>query len=151
MNIKVSKEQIQKLRDTTGAGVMDCKRALEESEGDFDKAAEIIKEKGIVIAEKKGDRKTGAGLLETYVHNNRVGVLLELGCETDFVVRSDPFCELAHELSMQIAAMNPKDIDALLEQQYIKDESKNISDLINEAIGKIKENIKVERFCRYEL
>jgi len=147
----VSKENIQKLRDVTGAGVMDCKRALEAADGDLDRATDIVREKGIIIAEKKSGRKTGAGILESYVHNDRVGVLLELRCETDFVARTEPFRDLAHELAMQIAAMNPDDVDALLEQPYIKDESVSIQDLIKQTIAETGENIQVERFCRYEL
>lgn len=147
----IKKEDIQKLRDLTGAGVMDCKRALEEAKGNFDRAVEIVREKGVIIAEKKSGRKTGAGLLEAYVHNNRVGVLLELRCETDFVAHSDPFQELAHELAMQIAALDPKSVEDLLDQAYIRDESIKISDLITRVVAKVGENIKVERFCRYEL
>ncbi len=142
---------IIKLRKATGAGVMECKRALEEAGGDFEKAVQIIKERGIVIAEKKGDRKTGAGILESYIHNDRVGVLLELRSETDFVARSEPFRKLAHELAMQIAAMNPKDIEDLLRQPYIKDESVKVEKLVKQTIAEVGENIKVERFCRYEL
>lgn len=147
----IKREDIQKLRDLTGAGVMDCKRALEEAKGNFDRAVEIVREKGVIIAEKKSGRKTGAGLLEAYVHNNRVGVLLELRCETDFVAHSDPFQELAHELVMQIAALDPKNVEDLLGQAYIRDESIKISDLITRVVAKVGENIKVERFCRYEL
>lgn len=130
---------------------MDCKKALEESGGDLNKAEEIIKEKGMAKADKKSERKTGAGLLETYVHNNRVGVLLELGTETDFVVRSKPFQKLAHELAMQIAAMGADDVESLLEQPYIKDAEITIEELIKQTIAQVGENINVERFCRYEL
>jgi elongation factor Ts len=145
------KEQIQKLRELTGAGVMECKRALQEANGDFDRAVSIIHEQGLAIAEKKKERNTGAGLLESYIHNERVGVLLELRCETDFVARSKEFRELAHELAMQIAAMDPTDVDDLLKQLYIKDETLVVGDLIKRLIGKLGENIKVERFCRYEI
>lgn len=144
-------EDIKKLREQTGAGVMDCKKALEEANGDFDKAKEIIKEKGIILADKKAERKTGAGLLKSYIHNNRVGVLLDLRSETDFVAHSDPVQNLAHELAMQIAAMNPANVDALLNQPYVRDENKTVNDLIKEVIAQTGENIKVERFCRYEL
>lgn len=147
----IKKENLKKLRESTGAGVMDCKKALEEADGDFDKAVEIIREKGVVIAEKKSDRETGAGIIESYIHNGRVGVLLELRCETDFVVKSDPFRDLAHELSMQIASMNPEDPDDLLEQQYIKDAEKTVEDVITETITEVGENINIKRFCRYEL
>lgn len=145
------KDQIQKLRDATGAGVMDCKRALEEAGGDFDKAIAVIHEKGIVRAEKKGERMTGAGILESYIHNERVGVLLELRCETDFVARNEVFKELARNLAMHIAAMNPENIESLMSQNYVKDESLTIEELIKSIIAKIGENIKVEKFCRYEL
>lgn len=144
-------EIIQKLRDATGAGVMSCKKAFAEANGDFYKAAEIIKEWGLAKVEQKSDRSTGAGLLETYIHNDRVGVMLELRCETDFVARSDVFKELAHNLVMQIAAMEPADVDNLLSQSYIKDESITINDLAKDAIARVGENIKIERFCRYEL
>ncbi|MDI6734163.1 MAG: translation elongation factor Ts [Patescibacteria group bacterium] len=144
-------DDIQKLRETTGAGVMDCRRALKESGGDFDNAVRLIHEKGLVKAEKKSDRKTGAGLIESYIHNDRVGVLLELKCETDFVVRSEPFRNLAHELAMQVAAMDPADIETLKAQPYIKDESLTIEEFIKRTIAKVGENIVISRFCRYEL
>lgn len=142
---------IQKLREITGAGVMECKKALEEVNGDFDKAISIIHEKGEVLAEKKSGRTTSAGILESYIHNERVGVLLEFRCETDFVARSKEFKELAHNLAMQIAAMNPASIDDLLAQAYIKDEALTIDSLIKNAVAKFGENIKVEKFCRYEI
>lgn len=142
---------IQKLREITGAGVMECKKALEEANGDFDKAILIIHERGEVLAKKKSERVTGAGILESYIHNERVGVLLELRCETDFVAQSKEFKELARNLAMQIAAMDPKDVDDLLAQLYIKDEALKVENLIRQAIAKVGENIRVERFCRYEL
>ncbi|MFH0712488.1 MAG: translation elongation factor Ts [Candidatus Jorgensenbacteria bacterium] len=144
-------ESVSKLREVTGAGVMDCKRALSEAEGDFDRAVEIIKERGVAIAEKKGERKTGTGVLESFVHNGRVGVLLEIRTETDFVARSEPFKELTHEIAMQIAAMEPENVEALMKQPYIKDESTSVEALVKSVIAKVGENIKVERFCRYEL
>lgn len=144
-------DKIKKLRELTGAGVMECKSALEESGGDIERAVKIIYERGLVRAEKKSERKTGAGRLETYIHNERVGVLLELRCETDFVARAEAFKKLAHELAMQIAAMAPADIDVLLQQPYIKDESITVGDFIKRTIATVGENIKVERFCRYEL
>lgn len=144
-------EIIQKLRDMTGAGVMSCKKAFQEVSGDFEKAVALIKERGLIKVEAKSGRSTGSGLLETYIHNGRVGVLLELRCETDFVARSEVFKELAHNLAMQVAAMDPADVDNLLAQPYIKDESKTINDLVKEAIARLGENTKVERFCRYEI
>jgi len=142
---------IQKLREITGAGVMECKRALEEANGDFDKAISIIHERGQVLAQKKKERTTGAGVLESYIHNERVGVLLELRCETDFVAKSKEFKELAHNLAMQIAAMAPTDVNDLLTQIYIKDEKLTIEELIKQTIAKFGENIQIERFCRYEI
>lgn len=143
--------EIKKIRDETGAGVMDVRRALKEADGDLEKAKAIIQERGVVVAGKKAGRKTGAGLLESYIHNNKVGVLLELRSETDFVVRSEPFRRLAHELAMHIAAMNPRNADELLNQAYIRDESRTVAQLVQEIIAKTGENIRIERFCRYEL
>ncbi|KKQ21587.1 translation elongation factor Ts [Candidatus Wolfebacteria bacterium RIFCSPLOWO2_01_FULL_38_11] len=143
--------EIQKLREITGAGVMECKKALEEAAGDFEKAKSIIYERGLTKAEKKSERATGSGLLHSYIHNGRVGVLLELRCETDFVARNPLFKELAHNLVMQIAAMNPQDINSLVAQNYVKDDSMAVEALIKTAIAKLGENIKVEKFCRYEI
>ena len=145
------KDDIITLREITGAGVMECKRALEEAKGDIEKAKTIIYERGLVKAESKQERATGAGFLYSYIHNGRVGVLLELRAETDFVVKSDPFRALAHELAMQVAAMEPETVEALLEQEYIKDPSTNIADLVKSVTAKVGEHIKVERFTRYEV
>lgn len=142
---------IQKLRELTGAGVMECKRALEIAKGDFDKAVSIIHEAGELLAQKKKERETGAGFLESYIHNDRVGVLLELRCETDFVARSKDFRELAHNLVMQIAAMEPDNVEDLMKQMYIKDETLIVENLVKQAIAKLGENIKIEKFCRYEI
>lgn len=142
---------IQKLRDITGAGVMECQKALKEAGADFDKAIVIIHERGLVKAEKKSERTTGAGILESYIHNERVGVLLKLNCETDFVAKNAVFRELAHNLAMHIAAMGPADIEDFLKQAYVKDESLMIDALIKQTIAKVGENIKVEKFCRYEI
>ena len=144
-------KDVEKLRELTGAGVVDCKKALDEADGDLDKAVKVIHEKGLVKAQKKGSRSTGAGLLESYLHNERVGVLLELRCETDFVVRSEIFRDLAHNIIMQIAAMNPSDVESLLSQPYVKDDSTSVENVIKTVIAKTGENIKVERFCRYEV
>jgi elongation factor Ts len=142
---------IQKLREITGAGVIECKKALDEAGGDFDRARQIIYEKGQMRVEKRANRETGAGLIYSYVHNERIGVLLDLRAETDFVVRSDPFRELAKEIAMQIAAMAPQNIDELLSQPYIKNESKTVKDLVNETIAKVGENIKINNFFRMEI
>jgi elongation factor Ts len=143
--------KLLELREITGAGIMDCKRALDEANGDFEKAKQIIFERGIAKAEKRAERKTGAGILETYIHNGRIGVILELRCETDFVAKTDVFKNLAHDLAMHIASMNPSDVNELLKQPFIKNESITIGDLITQVIAKTGENIKLERFCRYEL
>ena len=145
------KDKIQKLREITDAGVMDCKRALEEAGGDFDKAIAVIHEKGITKAEKKGERTTGAGILQSYIHNERVGVLLELRCETDFVARNEIFKELARNLAMHIAAMNPESVESLMSQNYVKDEALTVEALIKSVIAKTGENIRAEKFCRYEI
>ena len=125
---------------------MDCKKALDDAAGDFDKAVLLINERGVAKALKKADRTTGAGLLESYIHNGRVGVLMDIGCETDFVVRSEPFRELAHNVAMHIAAMNPDSVGTLLQQPYIKDAAVTVDALIKSAIAKIGENIQVDKF-----
>ncbi len=142
---------IQKLREITGAGVMECKKALADARGDFDRAKEMIHERGLAKVEKRAGRETGAGLIETYVHNERIGVMLDLRAETDFVVRSDPFRELARELAMQIAAMAPETAEELLEQPYIRDESKTVGDLVKDVIARVGENVRVNKFHRIEL
>lgn len=147
----VNTEDIQKLREATGAGVMECKRALEDAAGDFSKANELIRERGLVKADKKSERAVNAGIITSYVHNDRVGVLLELHCETDFVGKSNPFRELAKNLTMQIAAMDPADTEALLAQPFIRDEKTTIGELVKGVIAKVGENIVVERFVRFEI
>lgn len=145
------KEAVQKIREKTGAGIMECKRALEETRGDLEKALKLIEAKGIAGAGKKGERKTGAGHIETYIHAGRIGVLLEIRCETDFVARSDQFRLLAHEIAMQVAAMAPETPEELLKHSYIKDPAVSIENLIKKNIAIFGENIKVEKFCRYEV
>lgn len=144
-------DTIQKLRDITGAGVMDCKKALAEANGDMERAKNILRAQGVTKAGAKSERKTGAGVLDAYIHNGRIGVLLELRCETDFVARGDLFRALARDLAMHISAMNPADADALEAQPYVRDESMTVGDYVKSAIAKTGENIRVERFCRYEL
>jgi|SRR3989338_4536940 len=143
---------IKKLRDETQISVSDCRTALEESNGDYKKALERIRRKGLEKAEKKSDRETSQGLIESYIHQNgKVGAMVEVLCETDFVARTDEFKKLSHDIAMQIAAMAPIDVDSLLKQEYIKDGSKTIHDLIKETIAKIGENITIKRFSRLEL
>ncbi len=144
-------DDIQKLRDITGAGVMDCKRALIDAKGNFDAALKILKERGLLKVEKRAGRETGAGLIHSYVHNDRIGVLVDLRAETDFVVRSEPFQKLAHDLAMHIAAAAPENTEALLKQPYVKDESKTVADLVKDVIGRVGENIVIKGFSRMEV
>lgn len=148
----ISAEQIKELREKTGAGILDIKKALEESAGDMAGALALIERRFGGIASKKAERETKAGLVEAYIHSNgKVGVLIELLSETDFVARNEGFKELAHDLAMQIAAMNPAEAKDLMGQTFIKDQGKTIENLVSEAIGKFGENIKIGRFVRFEL
>lgn len=150
--MKISIEEIKKLRETTGAGIGDCRTALEEAGGDFKKALEILRSRGAEIVAKKSARATGQGLVETYVHGEgRIAAMVELNCETDFVARTDDFKNLAHELALQVASMDPATVDELLKQEYIRDPSKKIEELVQEVIAKTGENIKIKRFIRFEL
>jgi len=160
---------IKDLREKTGAGIMACKSALESSNGDIDQAMKILQEQGIASARKKVDRNAQEGIISSYIHaNNKIGVLLELNCETDFVANTDDFKNLAHNITMQIAAMNPIYIDvesnpekiddenpnkdnSLLSQPFIKDNEKSIKDLIEETSGKLGEKIEVKRFQRFSI
>ncbi|MBI2957953.1 MAG: elongation factor Ts [Chloroflexi bacterium] len=160
-------EAVKKLRERTGAGVIDCKAALEKCAGDVEKACDILKEKGLAIAQKKAQRVTTQGVVECYIHAGRkVGSMVELNCETDFVARTDQFLKLAHDISMQVAAMSPLYLSAqdipegaevdpasacLLKQPFIKDPSKTIETLVSETIGTLGENIRIRRFARYEI
>lgn len=149
--MKFSVQDIANLRKKTGMPMMECKKALEEAGGDENKALEILKKRGADKALKKAERETKAGLIEVYSHNGRIGVMVEVLCETDFVVRNEEFKQLAHDIALQVAAMEPGSVDDLLGQSFIKDESKTTGDLINEKIAKIGERILVSRFIRYEL
>ena len=158
---------VKALREQSGAGVMECRNTLMVAEGDIEKAVQLLKEKGLLKAQKKTERTTSQGMVEAYIHTgNRVGAMIELNCETDFVARTDEFRELAHCLAMQVAAMSPQfiseedipeeaDVDpkaaCLLLQPYIKDPAITIQDVIVEAVAKVGENIKVGRFNRFEL
>ena len=160
-------DTIKALRGLTSAGIMDCKSALEESDGDLAKAEEILRSKGIASAIKKSTRETNQGLVESYIHSGgRIGAIVEANCETDFVARTDDFKALAHNLAMQVAAMAPKYVDVsdipdgdqenaeevcLLQQPFIKDPSLSVQDLVREAAGKLGENVQVRRFTRFAL
>lgn len=143
--------KIKQLREKTGAGIADCRKALEETKGDIIKAEEWLKKHGIEKAAKKADRAASQGMIEAYIHSGKIGVLLELNCETDFVARTDEFKKLAHEVAMQISAMNPKNVEELLAQEYIRDTKMKISDLVKATIGTLGENIIVRRFTRLAL
>lgn len=144
-------EDIKKLRGETGAGIADCKLALSEAKGSMEKAKAILKKKGLDKASSKSDREVKAGLVEVYSHNGKVGVLLELLCETDFVAKTAEFKNLAHELSLQIASMNPASVEELLNQEYIRDATLTIDQLVKSVVGKLGENIQIGRFERYSL
>ena len=167
MSQNVKTETIKELRARTSAGISDCKEALECTKGDIEAAVEELKKRGRIIAEKKAGRSVREGLIDSYIHHSgHVGVLLELNCETDFVAHTDGFKQMAHDLSMQVAAMSPRyvciedvpegeDINpkeaCLLDQQYIKDPSKTVRDVITDTIAKVGENIKIGKFVRFEL
>jgi elongation factor Ts len=163
----IGANQVKELRDKTGAGVMECRRALEEGNGDIAQAELILRERGEARAAKKAGREASQGVIESYIHGGgRIGVLVELNCESDFVARNDQFRSLAHDIAMQIAAMNPKYVSledipadaegepetlALLSQPFIKGADRTIRDLITEKIAKLGENIRVRRFVRFEV
>ncbi len=168
-------QTIKELREKTGAGIMNCKRALEEAKGDIDGAVEILKRQGLAKAEKKAHRETRQGLVETYIHTGgRIGALVEVNCETDFVAHTDEFRELAHHLAMQVAAtapvflsrddfsekelpdeVDPDEVDpdevCLLSQPFIRDPERTVQDIITDTVARVGENIKVRRFARFEL
>jgi len=150
MTVKMS--QIKKLRQETGAGVMDAKKALEEAKGDMKQAKKIIQKKGLAKAAKKADRATGDGLIYAYVHHDgKSGAVVELACETDFVARTDDFKTLAKELAMQVTSMDPLDVKSFLDQPYIRDPKMTVKELVDGVIGKLGENIRLVRFVRMGL
>jgi elongation factor Ts len=188
---------VKELRDKTNAGMMDCKKALEEADGILEKAIELLREKGIAKAAKKSGRSTKEGVISSYIHpGDKLGVLVEINCETDFVARTDDFKAFVKDVAMQVAAASPlvvtreelcqEDIEkekqifknqalnegkpekildkivegriekyykevCLMEQPFIRDQDKNITDLLNEVIGKLGENMSIKRFCRFRL
>jgi elongation factor Ts len=150
--MNISLDILKKLRSETSAGVADCKLALEDAKGDYQKAKELLRKRGLEKAAKKEGKETKEGIIESYVHSNgKVGVLVELSCETDFVAQNEEFKKLAHELALQVAAMNPKNVDELLKSPYIRDEKITIGELIKQTIAKVGENITVSRFSRLSL
>ena len=167
--MEITTAMIKDLRDSTGAGVMDAKRALEEAQGDISQAKTILREKGVAAAAKRADRETSNGVVESYIHaGGRIGVLVEVNCETDFVANTDDFRQLARNIAMQVAAMNPQLVSAderaarpdlegsdeelcLLSQPFIRDGSRTIQTLVSDTVAKTGENIRVRRFIRFEL
>ena len=145
-------DDIKQLRQETGMSVTDIKRALEEADGDLQKTRELLRLRGAEIAKKKQERETGQGIVDVYLHSTgKTGVLLDLRSETDFVAKSPDFKVLAHELVLQIAAMDPDNVEEFLSQDYIKDPSKKVQNLLQEYIAKLGENIVVKRFVRYQI
>ena len=195
--MSINAKTVKTLRERTGAGMMDCKKALLETNGDLEKAVDHLRKTGVAKAEKKGQRSTKEGLVFSYIHHGgKLGVLLELNCETDFVAKTDGFNDLAHNLAMQIAATNPSSVSrddmdpailsrerdifidqakesgkpdniiekmvegkvekfyaesCLIEQQYIKDSERKVSDLLTESVSTLGENIVINRFIRYAI
>lgn len=148
----IKADQVKQLREKTGASMMECKKALEESKGDEVRALLMLRKKDKDIALKKSKREVKQGIVESYVHSNgKIGVLLELNCETDFVARNKEFKELAHDLALHVAGMDSKDEKDLLEEPFVKNEEITVKDLVEEKIAKLGENIKIGRFIRYEL
>ncbi len=149
---KIDPKDVQRLRSESGAGVMDCKRALEDAGGDYEKALGLLKQRGLESVAKKSGREAKEGLIASYIHSGgRIGALVELASETDFVSRGDDFQKLAQEIAMQVAAMNPATVEELLEQPYIRDGSKKIKDLVTEVAAATKENVHVRRIQRFAL
>ena len=174
----ITATQVKELREQTGAGIMECKRALEETGGNLDRAADILKQQGLAKAEKKAGRVASQGVVEPYIHaGGRIGAIVEVNCETDFVARTSDFRTLAHDLAMQVAATSPRfvseeeiatdefaslereygdrkralEVVSLLDQPFIKDPKFSIRELIKSQIGKLGENIVVRRFARFEV
>jgi elongation factor Ts len=163
-----SAEDVKKLRELTNAGVMDCKKALDEADGNIENAIQVLREKGVASAEKRAGRTTGQGLVESYIHaGGRIGVIVEVNCETDFVARTEGFKKLAHDVAMQVAGVPttlaitedelPKDAEGsieetvLLKQPFIRDGSRTVESLVKDMIAQTGENIQIRRFARFEL
>lgn len=151
MSPEISAKDVKRLRDQTGAGMMDAKVALAETKGDVKKAIDLLKKKGQAKAQKKSDRAAGSGIIDTYVHDGRIGVLLEVNCETDFVARNEDFRKFVHDLALHIAAIAPQDVNELLSQPFLRDPNIKVQELVNQKIAIIGENIQIRRFTRYVL
>lgn len=140
---------VKKLREETGAGMMDCKRALDEAGGDYEKAKEIVRQTGLARADKKADRETKEGYIASYVHaTGKVAALVEILCETDFVARNGEFQTMARDIAMQVVAMQPSDVPELLSQEFVKNPSVTVEETIKALSGKIGEKFELKRFMR---
>jgi elongation factor Ts len=167
MSLEVTVELIRSLREQTGAGIMECKQALESNQGDIEKAAEALRLQGFADVAKRANRATNQGVVEAYVHTGgRVGAMVELGCESDFVARTDEFRSLAHDIAMQVAAMSPVYLSeddkeegddrpaaqvCLLQQPFIKDGSRTLADLVRDTAAQTGENVRIVHFNRLAL
>jgi elongation factor Ts len=165
--LDISIDLVKELKEQSGAGFMSCRKALLETNGDMEEARELLRQRGLLIAQEKAERAATDGVIEAYIHTGgRIGALVEVNCETDFVARTAEFQELAHNMAMQVAAMQPQflseeeitdgsDVEpqtaCLLSQPYIKDLSRTVQDVINETIARVRENIRIRRFARFEL
>ncbi len=150
--MEISAELVKKIREETGSGVMDVRRALLEAKGNEAKAKEILQTSGEAAVAKRSKRETGQGVIETYVHaGGKVGSMVYLACETDFVAKTEEFKNLAKELAMQVAAMNPTSVEELIEQDYIRDTSKSVKQLLTEVIAKTGENVQIKKIARFSL
>ena len=172
--MSVSLELIKQLRESTSLGISDCRRALEDSQGDMNKAKDILKKKALDMAEKKSDRQAKAGKVSSYIHfDGKIGVLAEINCETDFVAKNEEFIKFSSDVALHIAALNPRYVkredvpqevikefaqpeafykeSCLLEQAFVKDPSRTIKDYLNSLVAKIGENIVIRRFTRFQL
>ena len=165
--MQITANAVKELREKTGAGILECRNVLQEALGDVEKAIQMLRERGLAKAEKKQSRSTGQGLVEAYIHpGGRIGALVEVNCETDFVARTPEFKELAHDIVLQVVASSPQfvsqedvppdvnvnpDEACLLQQPFIKDPRKTVKDIIIGTVAKVGENVRVKRFCRFEL
>lgn len=149
---KVNIGDLKKIREMTGASVDAIRRALEEADGKIEKVLELLKKRGESVAAKKAGRETSEGLVSSYIHSNgKIGVLVKVLCETDFVARNELFKQLGHEIAMHIAAANPQSVEELITQAYIRDPDITINDLVQSYIAKLGENLKINEFCRFEI
>lgn len=145
-------DQVKELREATGISISECKKALEVAGGNIEKARMLLKAWGKEVAEKKQERETGEGVVEAYIHSTgKLGALVDVRCETDFVARSPEFKALCHELALQVASMNPQNTEELMLQPYVKDPSRQVQDVLNEYIARLGENIMVQHFSRLEI